>query len=115
MDDTELQAQVAGLVEDAVDFIDGTIAPLREELMQLYKGDLPLKPEEDENRSGLTTRDVRDTVEMLLPDVMRVFFSTDVVAEFSPQGPEDVPTAEQATDYVNYVVLKQNKIGRAHV
>lgn len=109
MDDTELQAQVAGLVEDAVDFIDGTIAPLREELMQLYKGDLPLKPEEDENRSGLTTRDVRDTVEMLLPDVMRVFFSTDVVAEFSPQGPEDVPTAEQATDYVNYVVLKQNK------
>ena len=108
MDDTELQAQVAGLVEDAMDYIDGTVAGIREELMQLYKGELPLKPEEDENRSGLTTRDVRDTVEMLMPDVMRVFFSSDVVAEFVPQGPEDVPVAEQATDYVNYVVLKQN-------
>lgn len=108
MDDTELQAQVAGLVEDAIDFIDGTVAPLREELMLLFKGELPLKPEEEENRSGLVTRDVRDTVEMMMPDVMRVFFSTDVVAEFAPQGPEDVATAEQATDYVNYVILKQN-------
>lgn len=109
MDETELQAQVAGLIEDAVDYIDGTVGPMREELMLLYAGDLPEKPTEDENRSGITTRDVRDTVEMLMPDVMRVFFSTDVVAEFAPQGPEDVATAEQATDYVNHVILKQNK------
>jgi hypothetical protein len=109
MDETDLQAAVQALISDAVDYIDGTVAPMRQELMQLESGELPLKPDEDENRSGITTRDVRDTIEMLMPDVMRVFFSTENVAEFSPQGPEDAERAEQATDYVNHVILRQNK------
>ena len=111
MDDTEFQAVVAGAVQDACDFIDGTIAPVREELTNLYNGLLPEKPdpEVDGNRSGMVSRDVRDTVEALMPSVMRVFFSSDRVVEFSPNGPEDVPAAEQATDYVNHVILQQNQ------
>ena len=111
MDEDEIKAQIAGMISDAVDYIDGTIASERETLMLFYQGELPEKPdpEIDGNRSGIVTREVRDTVEMLMPDVMRVFFGSDTIAEFVPQGPEDVPVAEQATDYVNYVILRQNK------
>lgn len=111
MDDTEMSAQVAALIEDAVDYIDGTVAPLREQLTLLYNGELPEAPdpEIDGNRSGMVTREVRDTVEMLMPDVMRVFFGAEHIAEFEPQGAEDVEGAEQATDAVNYIVLRQNK------
>lgn len=111
MDETEFQAVVAGAVQDACDFIDGTVAPVREELVNLYNGLLPEKPdpEVDGNRSGMVSRDVRDTVEAMMPSVMRVFFSSERVAEFTPTGPEDVALAEQATDYVNHVILQQNQ------
>lgn len=110
MDMDEAKALIAGMISDAVDYIDGTIASERETLMLFYQGELPEKPdpEVDGNRSGIVTREVRDTVEMLMPDVMRVFFGSDTIAEFVPQGPEDVAEAEQATDYVNYVILRQN-------
>ena len=39
---------------------------------------------------------------------MRIFTTHNNVAEFEPQGPEDVEMAQQATDYVNYVFNKQN-------
>ena len=39
---------------------------------------------------------------------MRVFASGDEMVKFTPHGPEDVPMAEQATDYVNYVFTKDN-------
>lgn len=111
MDETEREAHVAALIEDAVDYIDGVVAPLRQELAMLYNGELPEKPdpETDGNRSGMVTREVRDTVEMLMPDVMRTFFGAEHVAEFQPQGAEDVDGAEQATDAVNYIILRQSK------
>ena len=39
---------------------------------------------------------------------MRIFTTHNNVAEFEPEGPEDVEMAQQATDYVNYVFNKQN-------
>ena len=35
---------------------------------------------------------------------MRIFTTHHNVAEFEPQGPEDVEMAKQATDYVNYAL-----------
>lgn len=111
LDDLEFETLVSGAVEDACDFIDSTVAPVREELINLYNGLLPEKPdpEVDGNRSGMTSRDVRDTIEAMMPSIMRVFFSSERVAEFTPTGPEDVAVAEQATDYVNHVILQQNQ------
>jgi len=39
---------------------------------------------------------------------MRIFTTHNNVAEFEPEGPEDVEMAQQATDYVNYVFNRQN-------
>jgi len=43
-----------------------------------------------------------------MPSLMRIFTTHNNVAEFEPEGPEDVEMAQQATDYVNYVFNRQN-------
>ena len=40
---------------------------------------------------------------------MRTFFGTKKVVEFVPNGPEDIPLAEQQTDYINYIVQQKNQ------
>ncbi len=103
-DEIDIQAIVTGEIEDAVDYIDSTISPLRAVATEYYRG-MPFGNEED-GRSQVVSRDVRDTVQAILPSLMRVFFGSQKIVEFAPNGPEDVAMAEQATDYINYVLTK---------
>ena len=64
---------------------------------------------EVEGRSQIVTRDVADVIEWIMPSLMKIFTSGDKVVQFEPQGPEDVQMAKHATDYVNYVIMRQNK------
>jgi hypothetical protein len=106
MDDTELQAIVAGELEDAVSYIDADVSPLRAKGTEYYRGD-PFGNEED-GRSQVVAMEVRDTVSAMLPSLMRVFFSTENVVEYVPRGPEDVASTQQATDYANYIFTNDN-------
>jgi hypothetical protein len=106
MDDTELQSLVAQQINDAVDYIDSTIAPDREKATRYYLGE-PFGDEED-GRSQFISLDVRDTVRQIMPQLMRVFFGSERAVEYIPVTPEDVEFAEQATDYVNDIVLGQD-------
>ena len=36
------------------------------------------------------------------------FFGTKKIVEFVPHGPEDIPVAEQQTNYINYIVQEKN-------
>ena len=106
MDDDELQGIVAAEIDDAIDFIDNTVSPVRAKATEYYRGE-PFGDEED-GRSQVVSMDVRDTVQAIMPSLMRIFTSGDKVVEFVPHGPEDVATAKQATEYVNYVFQKDN-------
>ena len=106
MDDTELEALVAGELTDATSFIDAELSPVRARAIQYYRGE-PFGNEE-EGRSQVVSTDVRDTIAGIMPSVMRVFFGSKKVVQFVPRGPEDVATAEQATDYVNYIFSQDN-------
>lgn len=105
MDDEELQSFVRSEIEDAEDVAE-TLQTERRRATQYYDGE-PYGDEE-EGRSQVVTRDVRDTVHALLPSLLRVFFGPEHVAEFVPRGPEDVALAEQMTDYVDYVLKCDN-------
>ena len=105
-DEIDVQAIVTAEIEDAVDFIDNTISPERALALQYYRGE-PFGNEE-EGRSQVISRDVRDTVQAILPSLMKVFFSGNNIVEYAPNGPEDVAAAAQATDYINYVVTRDN-------
>lgn len=59
-------------------------------------------------RSQAVSWDVFETIESALPDLIEIFLSGDEIAEFEPVGEEDTPFAEQATDYINYIIQKQN-------
>ncbi|OZI26706.1 hypothetical protein CAL26_05130 [Bordetella genomosp. 9] len=59
-------------------------------------------------RSQAVSWDVYETVESALPDLIEIFLSGDNVAEYEPVGQEDEAYAQQATDYINYIFLKQN-------
>jgi len=104
----ELQSIVAGEIEDSQQYIDDVISPLRATAGQYYKGE-PFGNEE-EGRSQVVSMDVRDTVQAIMPSIMRVFFGSSNVVEFAPNGPEDVANAKQATDYVNYCLTRDNNL-----
>lgn len=105
-DEIDVQAIVRGELDDAVDYIDSVISPLRAEATQYYRGE-PFGNEED-GRSQVVSRDVRDTVQAILPSLMRVFFGSQHVVEYAPNGVEDIAAAQQATDFINYVVTRDN-------
>lgn len=106
MDDTELESLVAGELTDATSFVDAELSPVRARAIQYYRGE-PFGNEE-EGRSQVVSTDVRDTISGIMPSLMRVFFGSKKVVQFVPRGPEDVATAEQATDYVNYIFSQDN-------
>ena len=98
----ELVAQLSTEIESASGNFNTELSAQREQSMKYYLGE-PFG-NEIEGRSEIVTTDVRDTIEYIMPSLMRIFTTHNNTAEFEPQGPEDVEMAQQATDYVN----KQN-------
>jgi len=105
IDDEELVSLINGHTEDALGY-GGEISEQREKSMEYYYG-LPFN-NEVAGRSSYVDSTVSDTIEWIMPSLMRVFASGDEICVFNPVGPEDVEAAKQATDYVNHVLLKQN-------
>jgi hypothetical protein len=106
MSEDELQGVISAEINDAISFIDIDIGGNRALATEYYYGQ-PFGDEE-EGRSQVVSMDVRDTVQGILPSLMRIFFGPERVVEFTPQGPEDVANAEQATDYVDFIFKRDN-------
>ena len=106
MSEEELQGVVSAEIYDAISFIDDDIGGNRALATEYYYG-LPFGDEED-GRSQVVSMDVRDTVQGILPSLMRIFFGPERVVEFMPQSSEDVQSADQATDYVDFIFKRDN-------
>lgn len=78
----------------------------RSDAMEYYLGE-PYG-NEVEGRSQVRTREVMDTIEWTKPELMKLFTSGGETVRFEPEGPKDVPAAQQATDYVNYIFERRN-------
>lgn len=105
--DEEVQQAVRSAVQDAVDYNDEYLQTARVKASKYFHGD-PFGDEE-EGRSGVVSRDVADSVNAYLPNLMRIFFSSEKVVEYTPAHQEDVQGAEQATDYINYIIQNENE------
>ena len=103
--DEELLSRVQSEITDALGYSD-TVSKQREDAMDYYYA-LPFGNEID-GRSQYVDSTVMDTIEWIKPSLMRVFASGEEMVKFNPVGPEDVKTAEQATDYVNYIFTRDN-------
>jgi hypothetical protein len=100
----ELKSLVLKEIERAAEITD--ISRDREDALDYYLG----KPFGDEvdGKSQVVSTDVQETIEWIMPSIMRVFASTDRAVMFDPIDPTDEEAAKQESDIVNYVFYKEN-------
>ena len=101
----DLQSVLKSEFDDAKDYIDA-VGRERSEATDYYLGNEP--EGSSDMQSEFVSTDVRDTVLFMLPSVMRTFFGTKKAVEFVPTNPEDIPIAEQQTNYINYIIQQKN-------
>ena len=94
-------------IESAAGYEHGELAQERADALDRYYGE----PDgnEVEGRSSIVTREVAETVEWILPSLLRIFTDSDNMVEFTPVGPEDVEQAKHETELVNHVYWKENR------
>jgi hypothetical protein len=93
-------------ISNASGYIGGELVSRRKKSLEYYLGN-PLGNEQ-EGRSQVISNDVLDTVESLMPSLMRIFTSGDNVFNCEGMGPEDEEMARQCSDYLNYIFYKEN-------
>ena len=106
MTETELSSLLAGYERDSLSYLGGTLSDERAKALDYYLGQ-PFG-NEIEGRSQVVSTDVADTVEWILPSLLKIFTAGDDVVRFEPQGPEDEAAAKQATEYVNWIFTRDN-------
>jgi hypothetical protein len=63
---------------------------------------------EVENRSQVVLPELRDTIEWIMPQLMRMFVASKQICRFEPETAEDESQAEMETAVVNHVFMKEN-------
>jgi len=106
MEEDELLEIVRGKLSDAKDFTDHWLSPDRAKATEYYLsrefGD------EEDGRSQYVDSTLRDTVLSIMPSLLKIFFSSERVVQFIPRQPNDVPFAEQATEYCRWLFSQKN-------
>ena len=112
LDSTErLAAHVAGLVTTAKEYLSEQ-QKARQTAMEYYGGVMTDLPSEA-GRSSVVSMDTRAVIKKIMPSIMRTIFGGGDVVKYVPLGPEDEESAQQATDYVNNVSVKECNVERA--
>ena len=106
MDDEQLGSVVSREITESLNHFDTEYTQDRIDALDYYLG----RPfgNEVEGRSSVVDTTVADVVEQIMPSMMRIFTGTDKVVRFAPRNEEDVEAAEQATDYVNFILQTDN-------
>ena len=58
--------------------------------------------------SKIVLPELRDTIEWMMPQLMRLFLSSRTPCVFDPEGPDDVQRAQRETEAVNHVFMRLN-------
>ena len=101
---------IQSMVEDAEKHADG-MSKDRIRAAEYYRGEMRDTPA-DKGRSSMVSRDVRAQIKRVLPSLMRTLLGSDSVVEYQPQDQGDEEGAQQATDYVNMVLVPETDIRR---
>lgn len=106
LSDIDLVAIIQAHRKDALGVEDGDLSNHRAKAMDRYHG----RPMGNEvtGRSSVVSRDLQESVDWVMPAIMKVFIQSGNIAEFEPVGPEDEQQAQQESDYVNQVLMKDN-------
>jgi hypothetical protein len=106
MEDDELVSAIDNEMGTALGHEADRLSRQRAKAMEYYYGS-PYGGER-EDHSQVVTREVLDTIEWIKPELMKLFASGTETVRFEPQNANDVPAAQQATDYINYLFHRKN-------
>jgi hypothetical protein len=65
--------------------------------------------DEQEGSSSIVTSEFADTIESMMPSMMRVFAGSESSVEFSPTGPGQEQAVDEASEYVPHVFMVKNE------
>lgn len=110
MPDSELETIVCEALKTSLGAPDSDVGRARLRNLEYYNAEATgeLAPPEVEDRSDFVATDVADTVEWMLPQLMRIFVSSDDAVEFEARSPEQEQAAKLATGYVNHLFYVRN-------
>lgn len=106
MKDQEIAALLDNRVAAATSFSDSKLSQERERVQRYYNGELPAPIHA--GNSKYVSMDVYDSVESMKATLLETFSGNQRPVRFAPQGQDDAPLARTATEYVNFVVFRQN-------
>lgn len=92
--------------QQAEQWQDAELSDIRRKALDYY--DRQPLGDEEEGQSKVVTSEFADTVESIMPSMMRVFASGEDVVEFTPMAPADEEWAKQASQYIPHVLMREN-------
>lgn len=101
----EQRAIIGKRLSDTLSTSNSELRQDREKALDFYYG-RPMG-NEIEGRAQVVSKDMMDTIEWMMPSLLRIFATKDAV-QFDPVGPEDEELAKQETEYVTHVLWKKN-------
>lgn len=107
MSNDELVSHLQAHADQALGHYESEISGAQARNIAYYYGimeDLPAQP----GRSSVTDGTVGITVDNFVCNIIKPFVSADETVRFEPRSEEDMEQAEQATEYVNYVLHCDN-------
>ena len=106
MNDYELKAIISSEIQSSLGYLGGELTEARAKSLDYYFSE-PFGNEQ-EGRSQVISTDVADTIESILPQIMRTFTASPKAVQCVANNAGDEPIAKQATDYLNHVFYKDN-------
>jgi len=107
MDEGQIKGILENEIDNALGFIETETTELRRKALDYYLRN-PYG-NEVEGRSQIVTGEVAEAIDGALPQLIRVFTTTEDIVSFEPQTPEDEESAKQATQYCNWVFYRENE------
>lgn len=111
MDDNKLIALTDQEIKQSLGYGSGTLTKARQKALEYYYGKPigDLSPPSIDGRSAVVDTSVMDTVEWMLPALLKTFASGDNVVEFQAKNEQYEGQAKHATEYIsNHVFHVQN-------
>jgi len=106
MDEGTVKGIIENEIDNSIGYIDSETTEDRKTALEYYLR----QPygNEIEGRSSIVTGEVAEAIDGALPQLIRVFTTTEDIVYFEPRGPMDEETARQATDYCNWAFYREN-------
>jgi hypothetical protein len=106
MDEGKVKSIIENEIDNAIGYLDSETTEDRTRALEYYLR----QPygNEREGRSSIVTGEVAEAIDGALPQLMRVFTTTEDIVYFEPRGQQDEESAKQATDYCNWAFYRDN-------